>query len=153
MCSTFTTSIATCRSRDIRYISSYSSNFICDPMHASISWVKCILQILVLLHNTYILAQYILGVYRTYSTRDQLLNTCTVSAIHIPEQNLRSHAVGVDYHCLQGRSAGRSQAIVVAISSLEVPSICDSAERSPTCARGSRYVPVAKHLLSTSIAC
>ena len=37
MCSTCTTSIATCRSRDIlEYDYSYSSNFICDPMHASI---------------------------------------------------------------------------------------------------------------------
>ena len=51
-----------------------------------------------------------------------------------------AHAVGMDYHCLQGRSAGRSQALAVAISSLEVPSICDSTERSPTCTRGSRYV-------------
>ena len=102
-----------------------------------------------------------LFIYHTSSTRDQLLNICTVSAIHILVPRTKPSFPGLHLKQLTWlvwtttvyKEDLQGEAIVVAISSLEVPSICDSTERSPTCARGSRYVPVAKHLLSTSIAC
>ena len=62
--------------------------------------------------------------------------------------NCRSHGWYMDYQ----EDPYREARLAVAISSLEVPSICDSADRSPTLS-GSRDAAVTKHLLSTNIAC
>ena len=91
-----------------------------------------------------ILFLYILYIpqHRTSSTRarDHLFNTCTVySRSQIKTRPTPAHAVGMDYQ----EDPHREARLAVEISSLEVSSICDSADRSPIC--GPMFTPSLRH--------